>query len=98
MPLLGAGFARHSLRVLTNPISIFRKDPGADVFIDGKPIDFERGVYRLCGWKRSYRIVVQSSRGTVSRRIYPWDDLSDSGSVHIDRKGVEFYVKSVVEQ
>ncbi len=82
--------------VMVNPVLIFNEAPGAEVFVDGKELDFERGSYTLYPWKRSYLVEVRAPSGRYKRRIYPWEGSSDSSSVFVKKDGVSFYVESVV--
>lgn len=70
-----------------NPILIIRSDPNSNVYIDGQVVQFSADTAVLHPWKWTYLVQVQGSNRSISRRIYPWDQKSDSGSIEVKKSG-----------
>jgi hypothetical protein len=94
LALLSAGVAVYVLFVLANPILLINEDPRVTVLVDNQPVKFSHGTADLSPWHPSYLVEIRSPRGTERRRIYPWDQSSDSGSVAVDKNGASFDLKS----
>ena len=91
--LIALSAAWYVLLCVNNPLSIFNEDPAAKVYVDGHQVSFEKGVYRSSSLKSSYTVEVRDSTGIQKREVFPLD--TDSGSVAVTKKGVEWHIESV---
>ena len=81
--------------VQLNPILFIRDDPATQVYIDGELVKFDGRTFDLHPWNEAYVVETHSVRGVERRQIYPWDEASDSGTVVIGKKGIQFNMKNV---
>lgn len=93
--LLGTLFAVfYAFAVMTSPFPFYSNIDGAVIRIDG--VSFLRGKGRmyLYPWKWVYDVEVETPTEVVRKRLYPWAEGSDSGSIHIDKEGVSVYAET----
>lgn len=84
-------------RASLDPFLMINEDPSAQVYVDGEKITFsggKTGTYDLAAVGDSYAVEVRQASGTVKRTIHPRGEGSDSGSVCVRKKGVEWNVAS----
>lgn len=79
---------------MTSPFPFYSNIDGAVIRIDG--VSFLRGKGRmyLYPWKWVYDVEVETPTEVVRKRLYPWAEGSDSGSIHIDKEGVSVYAET----
>jgi hypothetical protein len=74
----------------TNPVVIYNTDPDAQVWLDGKEVEFLDGSHMFFPFKERYMVVVRQPVGVERRIFYAIDAGLDSGGVRVEKKGVTF--------
>jgi hypothetical protein len=78
--------------MMTNPILIINECPGATVTVDGETVLTSTGVFHLESWNSECRIDVKAPNYESHALIRPFDEWSDSGSIHVSKGYVEYHL------